>query len=73
MDSGASVAEYFSIAGDRQRLLVSMNTRETRENWFKAYPEVNPANQLLNVVKVETIAALVAGNRRHQGVITVIT
>jgi len=38
MDSGASVAEYFSIAGDRQRLLVSTNTRETRENWFKAYP-----------------------------------
>ncbi|MFM8946882.1 MAG: hypothetical protein ACKOJC_09280 [Actinomycetota bacterium] len=38
MNSTASLAEYFSIAGDRQRLLVSTNSRETRENWFKAYP-----------------------------------
>lgn len=42
-------------------------------HWFKAYPQVNPANQLLNVVKVETICQLVSGNRRHNGVITLIT
>jgi hypothetical protein len=41
--------------------------------WFKAYPAVNPANQLLDVVKVETIATAAAFNPRHLGVITVIT
>lgn len=39
-------------------------------HWFHAYPAVNPANQLLDVVKVETICQLVSFNRRHLGVIT---
>jgi hypothetical protein len=34
---------------------------------------VNPANQLLDVVKVETICQFAAFNPRHLGVITVIT
>lgn len=42
-------------------------------HWFKAYPAVDPANQLLDVVKVETIAQLVSFNPRHLGVITSIT
>jgi hypothetical protein len=42
-------------------------------SWFKAYPAVNPANQLLDVVKVETICQFAAFNPRHLGVITVIT
>jgi hypothetical protein len=42
-------------------------------HWFKAYPAVNPANQLLDVVKIETICQLVTFNPRHLGVITVIT
>jgi hypothetical protein len=42
-------------------------------HWFKAYPAVNPANQLLDVVKIETICQMVAFNPRHLGVITVIT
>lgn len=42
-------------------------------HWFKAYPAVNPANQLIDVVKVETICQLVTFNPRHLGVITVIT
>jgi hypothetical protein len=42
-------------------------------HWFKAYPAVNPANQLLDVVKIETICQLVSFNPRHLGVITSIT
>ena len=38
--------------------------------WFKGYPPVNPANQLLNVFKVETQCQLFSNNRRHLGVIT---
>lgn len=41
-------------------------------HWFKAYPAVDPANQLLDVVKVETIGQLVTFNPRHLGVITAI-
>lgn len=42
-------------------------------HWFHAYPAVNPANQLLDVVKVESICQLVAFNPRHLGIITSIT
>jgi hypothetical protein len=42
-------------------------------HWFHAYEAVNPANQLVDVVKVETICQLVTFNPRHLGVITVIT
>lgn len=41
--------------------------------WFKGYPPVNPANQLLNVFKVETQCQLISNNRRHLGVITSIS
>ncbi len=41
--------------------------------WFKGYPPVNPANQLLNVFKAETQCQLFSNNRRHLGVITSIT
>jgi hypothetical protein len=41
--------------------------------WFKGYPSVNPANQLLNVFKAETQCQLYSDNRRHLGVITSIT
>lgn len=40
--------------------------------WFKGYPAVNPANQLLNVFKAETQCQLFSDNRRHLGVITAI-
>ena len=42
-------------------------------HWMKAYPAVNPANQLLDVVKVESICQLVSFNPRHLGDITAIT
>ena len=42
-------------------------------HWMKAYPAVNPANQLLDVVKVESICQLVSFNPRHLGVITSIS
>jgi len=42
-------------------------------HWFKAYQAVNPANQLLDVVKIETITQLVSFNPRHLGVITAIS
>jgi hypothetical protein len=42
-------------------------------HWFKAYPAVNPANQLLDCVKIETICQLVSFNPRHLGVITAIS
>lgn len=42
-------------------------------HWFKAYPPVDPANQLMNVIKIETIAQLVTFNPRHLGVITLIS
>ncbi len=41
--------------------------------WFKGYPPVNPANQLLNVFKTETQCQLFSDNRRHLGVITSIS
>jgi len=41
--------------------------------WFKGYPPVNPANQLLNVFKTETQCQLISNNRRHLGVITSIS
>jgi hypothetical protein len=41
--------------------------------WFKGYQPVDPANQLLNVFKVETQCQLFSNNRRHLGVITSIT
>lgn len=41
--------------------------------WFKGYPAVNPANQLLNVFKAETQCQLIVNNRRHLGVITAIS
>jgi hypothetical protein len=41
--------------------------------WFKGYPSVDPANQLLEVFKVETQCQLVTNNRRHLGVITAIS
>lgn len=42
-------------------------------HWMKAYPAVNPANQLLDVVKVESICQLASFNPRHLGVITAIS
>ena len=41
--------------------------------WFKGYPAVDPANQLLEVFKVETQAQLITKARRHLGVVTAIT
>lgn len=41
--------------------------------WFKGYPPVDPANQLLNVFKAETQCQLYSNNRRHLGVITSIS
>ena len=41
--------------------------------WFKGYPSVDPANQLLDVFKVETQLQLITNNSRHLGVITAIT
>lgn len=41
--------------------------------WFKGWEAVNPANQLLNVFKVETQAQLITNNSRHLGVITAIS
>jgi hypothetical protein len=41
--------------------------------WFKGYPPVDPANQLLNVFKAETQCQLFSNNRRHLGVVTAIT
>jgi hypothetical protein len=41
--------------------------------WFKGYPAVNPANQLLDVFKAETQCQLMSNNRRHLGVITAIS
>ncbi len=41
--------------------------------WFKGYAPVDPANQLLNVFKIETQCQLFCIHRRHLGVITAIT
>jgi len=41
--------------------------------WFKGYASVDPANQLLEVFKVETQCQLITKARRHLGVITSIT
>jgi hypothetical protein len=41
--------------------------------WFKGYPAVDPANQFIEVFKVETQAQLIVKTARHLGVITSIT
>lgn len=41
--------------------------------WFKGYPAVDPANQLVEVFKVETTCQLITNNPRRLGVITSIT
>ena len=41
--------------------------------WFKAYPKVRPANQLVDILAVETQCALLSDNPRHLGVITSIS
>lgn len=41
--------------------------------WFKGYPAVDPANQLIRVFKVECNVQLITNNPRHLGVITSIT
>jgi len=41
--------------------------------WMKLHPAVQPANQLLDVYKLETQCQLISNNRRHLGVITSIT
>jgi hypothetical protein len=41
--------------------------------WFKGYPAVDPANQLVEVFKVESQAQLIVKAARHLGVITSIT
>lgn len=41
--------------------------------WMKGYPAVDPANQLVEVFKVETKANLYTNNPRHLGVITSIS
>lgn len=41
--------------------------------WFKGYPSVDPANQLLDVFKVETQVQQFTQNSRHLGVITTIS
>jgi hypothetical protein len=41
--------------------------------WMKGYPAVDPANQLVDVFKIETKANLFATTPRHLGAITAIT
>src|SRR3990167_2022073 len=41
--------------------------------WMKGYPAVDPANQFIDVFKIETKANMFATNPRHLGVITSIT
>jgi hypothetical protein len=41
--------------------------------WMKGYPAVDPANQLVEVFKIETKANMFTNNPRHLGVITAIT
>lgn len=41
--------------------------------WFKGYPAVDPANQLIRVFKVECNVQLLSNNPRHLGVITSIS
>lgn len=41
--------------------------------WFKGYPAVDPANQLLDIFKVETQCQAFTKNSRHLGVITSIS
>ena len=41
--------------------------------WMKGYPAVDPANQLVEVFKIETKANMFTNNPRHLGVITAIS
>jgi hypothetical protein len=41
--------------------------------WFKLHASVDPANQFIEVYKIESIMQVVSGNPKRLGVITVIT
>lgn len=59
----------------RMYALNTMNLQVAYQSgfWFKGYPAVDPANQLLEVFKVETQCQQIVNNSRHLGVITSIT
>lgn len=57
------------FALNKKNLMLAYQTGK----WFKAYPKVRPANQLVDILAVETQCALITDNPRHLGVITSIT
>jgi hypothetical protein len=68
-DFAAPAGKMYALRFGQNGLRLSYQTG----HWFKAYPAVDPANQLIDIVKVETICQMVTFNPRHLGVITVIT
>ena len=66
-DRDCPSATMYALRNDNPKIAIQSGS------WFKAYPAVDPANQLLDVYKLETIMAFVTGNPRHLGVITAIS
>jgi hypothetical protein len=71
----ADVFWDFDIADTRMYALNDEDLQMAYQSgfWFKGYPPVDPANQLLNVFKVETQCQLIVKAARHLGVITAIS
>lgn len=66
-DRDCPSATMYALRNDNPKLVVQSGY------WFKGYPSVDPANQLLDVFKIETIVQMITGNPRHLGVITAIS
>lgn len=71
----AKVFWDFACADTRMYALNNSNLMLAYQSgyWFKGYPSVDPANQLLDVFKVETQVQAIVNNPRHLGVITAIS
>lgn len=66
-DRDCPSATMFALQKDNPKIAVQSGA------WFKLYPAVDPANQLLEVYKIESILQIVSPNPKRLGVITSIS
>jgi hypothetical protein len=63
-DRDCPSATMYALRNDDPQIVVQSGY------WFKGYPAVDPANQYVEVFKIETIMQMIVKNPRHLGVIT---
>ena len=63
-DRDCAASTMYALRNDDPQIVVQSGV------WFKLHPAVDPANQFLEVYKMESIYQLVVKNPRHLGVLT---